>query len=260
MHSIGHARDVHPPQQEALSIHMTNHGTFVYSGTELAAMNYARNYYRWMFRHFSPYVGQRAAEVGAGTGNFSEFLLKALPIRELTALEPAANLFPLLQERLRTEARARVVQGNLEGFAGSSSFESVFIVNVLEHVEDDRALLEAARRVLVSGGTLLLFVPALPGIYGSLDAAFGHHRRYRRAELEAKLRAADFRIELIRYFNLPGVFSWFLAGRILRRRTLRPSQIRLYDRLVVPWASRLEQFWEPPLGQSLIAVGRKSGV
>jgi hypothetical protein len=59
------------------------------------------------------------------------------------------------------------------------------------------------------------------------------------------------------YFNLPGTLGWFLTGRVLRRRTLKPRHVRLYDRWVIPWLSRLEERWTPPLGQSLMAIARK---
>jgi len=55
------------------------------------------------------------------------------------------------------------------------------------------------------------------------------------------------------------VVLWFLAGRVLRRRTIRPAEASFYDRRVVPWISRIERTWEPPLGQSLLAVGKRRG-
>lgn len=69
--------------------------------------------------------------------------------------------------------------------------------------------------------------------------------------------AAGFYIGFLRYFDLPGVFTWFLVGRVLRRDTIKPSDVRPYDRCVVPWPSKIERWWEPPFGQSLLAVGRK---
>jgi len=228
--------------------------------TELDALAEAKNYYRWILRRFRPFLGKRVVEVGAGIGTFSKFLLE-VGVDELILVEPAKNLFPILQQRFSGDPKVRVVHGYLENLADmgvtASGVDSIVLVNVLEHIEDDGRALKAAYRVLIPAGTLLLFVPALPWLYGTLDAAFGHARRYTKRSLSSKLTDAGFRILELRYFNLPGVISWFVAGKLLRRRTLQDRDVRLYDRWVVPWASRVEERWKPPVGQSLLAVGQK---
>jgi hypothetical protein len=57
--------------------------------------------------------------------------------------------------------------------------------------------------------------------------------------------------------NFPGILSWFVAGRVLRKRTLSASDVRLYDRWVVPWVSRIEKVIPPPSGQSLLAIAER---
>ena len=106
-------------------------------------------------------------------------------------------------------------------------------------------------------GDALLLVPALPRIYGSLDQAFGHYRRYTKTSLAGKLHVAGFRIIRLAYVNLLGIAGWFLTGRVLRRMTLQPRYVRWYDQWVIPWLSRLEERWEPPCGQSLIVIAQK---
>jgi 2-polyprenyl-3-methyl-5-hydroxy-6-metoxy-1,4-benzoquinol methylase len=232
---------------------------FSYSGMELEAMGEAENYCRWIIRQFAPFVGNEILEVGAGVGTFAGHLLSAFPSSQhrITLLEPAENLFPVLEQRFRENPRATVRQGTLEAHAGVLMPDTAIMVNVLEHVEDDSACLSLLRSILQPGGHLLLLAPALSWEYGSLDAAFGHFRRYNRRELEKKLREGGFEIRKIRYMNLPGVAAWYLAGKILRQKTLRPAAVRFYDRWVIrPW-SRCEDIWNPPLGQNLLAVARK---
>ena len=62
-------------------------------------------------------------------------------------------------------------------------FDSILYINVLEHIEDDRAELLSAYRALPVGGFLLLFVPALPQLYSKFDRSVGHFRRYYKKEL-----------------------------------------------------------------------------
>ncbi len=184
-------------------------------------------------------------------------LLETTGARDVTLVEPADDCVPLLRARFDGVPRVRVLHGHVEDLAPSLSADTVVLVNVLEHVADVATFLAAIHRVLVERGVLLLLVPALPSLYGSLDRAFGHHRRYTRPELARALGEAGFTVERLRFLNLPGVIGWFVAGRILRQRTLRARDVRLYDRCVIPWLSRMEARLSPPFGQSLVAVARK---
>ena len=101
----------------------------------------------------------------------------------------------------------------------------------------------------------MLIVPAMRALYGAMDKAIGHFRRYERDALSAKLRRAGFRVEETRYMNAIGVPGWFLNGRLLRRKSVPGLQARLND-LLVP-ILRLERRLDLPFGMSLLAVGRK---
>jgi len=230
---------------------------FLYSGDELDAMEEAHRYHRWILCHFQPYLGKKIMEVGAGTGGFARFLIESAPQAEFFLFEPAANLFPSLAQRYRGDVRVRAFHAPLDAGAASLAPDTVVMVNVLEHIEDDLGCLREAYSVLPPGGHLLLFVPALPALYGSLDRAFEHFRRYRRGELLKKLEGAGFQISEIRYFNLVGVAAWLFSARVLKRTSVSARDARFYDRWVVPPLSWLERRWKPPLGQSLLAIAEK---
>ena len=106
-------------------------------------------------------------------------------------------------------------------------------LNVLEHIEDDARALGTFFDVLEPGGRLILLVPALRALYGSLGRALDHFRRYERSELVDKLRRAGFEVEASWFFNLLGVAGWYVNSRILKRTTFPPVQLTLYDRLVL---------------------------
>ena len=239
------------------SLEQLSNDAFLYSGTELDAMSEAREYRRWILSYFKPFLGQHILEVGAGTGEFSQLLLEEAEGARLNVQEPAANLFPLLERRFSGMPQVRVID---EPFSADCCdlfpVDTIVMVNVLEHVENDREYLQTIRRMLPAGGHLLLFIPATPAIFGSLDRAFDHYRRYTKKELSEKLCEAGFRIEKIRHFNFVGIAAWFTAGRLLNKKTVRAGEVRFYDRWIVPMASRLENRWEPPLGQSLLAVAK----
>lgn len=237
-----------------LTPHKTN---FAYSGSELDALAEARNYYAWVLKQFEPYLGPHTIEVGAGIGTFSEFLLRSPAVSKLTAIEPAANTFPHLEQRFAGEPRVEARKGYLSAHRGSLAGDAIVAVNVMEHVSDDEAFARDALASVRPGGHLLLFVPALPAIFGTLDVAFEHHRRYTRRTLSKVIENGGWKMVRISYMNMPGIAAWFTAGRILRKTTIAARDARAYDRFVVPWLSRLESIVEPPIGSNLLAIARR---
>jgi SAM-dependent methyltransferase len=229
-----------------------------YPGAELAAMAGAGNYYRWIIRQCRPYLRGTVVEFGAGMGTFSSHLLRE-PLHRLVLVEPSAQLVDLLRHEFAGEPRVEVHAGVLQDFSGqyASPVDAVIGVNVLEHIDDDVDALRAAARLLQPQGHLVLFVPAFPFLYGSLDAAFGHVRRYTKATLGRVLGAAGFAPVRLRYLNVLGVLPWLITGRLLRRTTLHPRAVALADRTVIPLTAALERVVAAPVGQSLLAVARK---
>ncbi len=230
---------------------------FQYSGSELDALRGAGNYYRWLARRFTPYLGSTVIEVGAGIGTFSEYLLTVPQVTRLVAIEPASNTFALLERRLHGIANATATKGYLADYPGEAFADSLVAVNVLEHVRHDSEFIRKAWDVVVPNGTLLLFVPALPAIFGSLDRAFEHFRRYTRPRLRKLIEDAGWTIERISYMNVLGILPWFVAGRLLKRTSISHREARAFDRFAVPISAAVEDRLEMPIGQSILAVARK---
>lgn len=216
---------------------------------------HAPRFNRWMYERLRPWIGRRVLEIGAGLGTMSAFLVGCERL-VLTDTEPA--YLARLRERFRGRPEIAVAPLRLPdvdvGLA-VERFDTVVCLNVLEHVADDRRSLTAICRTLAPGGRLVLLVPALRFLYGSLDAALGHHRRYTPAELDAKLSAAGFALRHREYFNLAGVPGWWFVGRVLKRRLIPAGSLRAYDALVPLF--RLERLLPWRLGQSLIAIGER---
>ena len=231
--------------------------SFQYSGTELEAVASAKNYYRWIVERFGPFFGRRVVEVGAGIGTFAEFIISSPGVEELLCVEPAENVFPILAGRFSDDTRIQTVHANIEELDLADAADSFVAVNVLEHVEHDEAFLRTAAKVVVPGGHLLLFVPAHQFLYGSLDAAFDHYRRYSKAGLSSVVSRAGWEPLSISNVNIAGILPWLSAGKLFRTTTLRHRQMRIYDRLVIPVMKRLESLREPFIGQSLLAIARK---
>jgi 2-polyprenyl-3-methyl-5-hydroxy-6-metoxy-1,4-benzoquinol methylase len=228
--------------------------------SDLEIMAGAVNYRTWMLRRFAPYLGQRILEVGAGIGNFTELLLDRELVLPTDVYPPCVER---LQDRIGHRLKADPVVIDLADPAirqlASHRFDTVLCTNVLEHVADDRASLANIFGVLQPGGRLLLYVPAHPILYGTVDASLDHFRRYTRRDVAAKLTGAGFTVEHLSEMNAVGTIAWFLNGRVLRRREESVGQVTLFDRWIVPWMERVERVAPPPFGLSILGVGRKGG-
>ena len=215
------------------------------------------NYTRWIVGRAHPYLHGRVLDAGAGTGTFVDELLHRA--EEVVALEPAPRYVATLEERFGDEPRVKVVAGAAEAPpAGLGTFDAIVCFNVLEHVHDDRAALRALRDLLAPNGTLLLLVPAHPGLAGPFDRAIGHLRRYTRAGLAAACSQSGLRVETIRHVNPVGAVGWAIRIRLLRRKEWPATSFKVFDRLV-PLLRGLDRV-PLPCGLSLWVVGRRGHI
>jgi len=206
-----------------------------------------------MFDRLHRWVGRRVLEIGSGIGNLSAFLVDS---ERLVLTDTREEYLDRLRTRFAKQSNvsvARLYLPNELGSLAGQRFDTIICLNVLEHVDDDIAALQAMRRLLTPAGRLILLVPALPALYGTMDQALGHHRRYQRGPLTSLLDATGFNVAHVEYFNLAGVPGWWFAGRVLRRRMIPAASLKLYEALVPLF--RLERFLPWRVGQSLIAIG-----
>ena len=217
----------------------------------------APNYNAWLGRRLRAHLGKRVLEVGAGIGTITR---QILPGRELViALEAEESYANKLAEVFRGQPSVRTLHSSVErtdwGALANEGLDSVVLSNVLEHIEDDAGAIRNFRTVLRPGGNIVVLVPALPVLFGTLDEAVGHHRRYMPLSLRGVLERNGFTVEHLEWMNLLGVPGWFLNGRIFRRRIIPAGQLQVYD-YVAPLLARLESMFRLPVGMSLLAVAR----
>ncbi len=217
----------------------------------------ARNYFDFIAGLFGE-LGGTVLDHGAGSGALSERLLNGA--ERVIALEPDPELVDLLAERFARAPRLEVLPGTIETYLaerGPGTLDAIVSSNVLEHIVNDVECLERIREALKPAGVLGVYVPARQELFGSLDAAVGHVRRYARSELSQKLARAGFRVEWVRYRNIAGVVPWLVAGKLLRRRAVGARNIGLFDRLIFPASQLVEARIELPYGLNLAARARR---
>lgn len=234
-----------------------------YIGKDLESMDFAQNYHRWILELFKPFLGKSFVEVGAGTGSFSKLLLETNP-ESLVLVEPS-EMFDSLALNFPPEADAGKIHLFKNIFANvyqsireNHSPDTIFYVNVLEHIEDDNAELNFVREALSAGGRACIFVPAIPFLLSDFDRQIGHFRRYRRSELIGKCEKAGFRIRFARGFDIPGIVPWLLKYRLMKSLTMESGAVALYDKIAVPLIRPIENFLRPPIGKNLVVVAEKT--
>jgi SAM-dependent methyltransferase len=221
----------------------------------LEDLEQSKNYTAWIRDLIAPHVAGRILEVGAGRGTYSPFFAEH---GHLTALEPSAAHCAELRERLAAYPNSVVVNAPLDGTAAPGSFDTVVLINVLEHLPDDHRALAELYEALAPNGKMVLWVPAFEALYGSFDHRIGHYRRYRKRELQQQVHSTGFQWVTARYANLPGFFAWWVVVKLLRRTPTGGRLARTYDRFFVPVVRRMERVVRPPFGQSLLVVAQRS--
>jgi glycosyltransferase involved in cell wall biosynthesis len=226
-----------------------------YGNDALAVMDSLDRYNDYLWQQIQRYVGRRVFEAGCGTGTITKFLVG----RDLLVSADYDRAYLSLLRKYADRPNVRLVQVDFSvpdwPFATSAAFDTVICMNVLEHLPNDMEVIRQFYRLLQPGGRLILLVPANPWLYGSLDRALGHHRRYQLGPLVALVTAAGFRVLESRYLNLVGVVGWFLNSRLLRRRALPRGQAALLN-AAWPLLRPLERL-RLPAGLSCLVVAEK---
>ena len=169
--------------------------------------------------------------------------------------EYLARLRARFQHRPRVEVRRCDLENTAHFDDLAGTVDTVVCTNVLEHIQYDLNGLRNIYRALEPGGRAIILVPQGQEIYGTLDAALGHHRRYSRSELEQKLRETGFTIDRIIEFNRVSRPPWYVTGRILKSKRISRFELGIFDRLVWLWR-RIDASLPWP-SCSLIAIASK---
>ncbi len=224
----------------------------------LRRMSALAPYNRWLHDRFEAHLGRRILEVGSGVGNQTRYFIDR---ERVVASDVEAHYVRELQTHFGNLSNVRIAsyrfplsQADLEALHAEAP-DTIVCLNVLEHIEDDAGTLRDFGRVLPPDGHLVLLVPALTSLYGSLDVHLGHYRRYEKEPLEALVRASGFAIDEIRFLNRPGVLGWWLNSRLLKRKVLPKRQLGAFKGLLP--LLRSEEKRPPTFGMSLLVLAHR---
>ncbi|PIF06032.1 MAG: methyltransferase type 12 [Draconibacterium sp.] len=237
-------------------------GNSKYGTDTLEVISVADNFNRWMYETIKPHCKGEVLEIGSGIGNISQFFLN--DGFNITLSDIEKSYFPRLKEKfgkyqnLKGMFRLDFSDNNLETNHPEliEKFDTIFALNVVEHIPDDEQALKNAFKMLRKGGKVIILVPAFQSLFNGFDEQLDHQRRYTRKLLTRLIENAGFEIVHKQYFNFIAIFGWYISGTIMRRKMIPNGQMKFYDTFVPLWKA-LDFFMQKIAGVSVVQVGYK---
>ena len=152
--------------------------------------------------------------------------------------------------------RHKTVVGTIADLNAEAKFDAILYIDVLEHIEDDRAEMTRAAARLKPGGALIVMSPAHPFLFTPFDAAIGHFRRYTRASLH-QTAPTTLSVEKLVYLDAAGMLASAANRMLLRSAMPTERQILTWDRLLVPVSRLIDPLFAGRVGKNVLGSGAK---
>ena len=133
---------------------------------ELSTIESLVNYHTWIYREIQPYLGDQLTEIGGGLGTFSDLLVNnhvlGQPNRTIEILEPDEDLFMQLRNKCQAQ-HTGLIQTDRLRLTNSvftshvNTFDTAIMIDVLEHIENDRDLISNIYSSVQPRGILAVF-------------------------------------------------------------------------------------------------------
>lgn len=228
----------------------------------LESIAVAKQFNRWMYDTVSPRMKGLILEIGSGIGNISQFFLEDQ--RSIVLSDIRDNYCDYLRDKfsespsLKGVAKIDLTHPEFETeykqYLGS--FDTVFALNVVEHIEDHQQAITNSYKLLNTGGRLVILVPAYPALYNTFDTTLEHYRRYTKTDLKRLFDSNGFEIGESYHFNAAGMPGWFLFGSVLRRKIIANQQMKWFDKMV-PLFKFADRCLMRQIGLSVVVEGVK---
>jgi len=233
--------------------------SIAYVGSELELFAAATNWKSYLSRQLQGFLGESVLEVGAGLGTTTLNLCRR-PHRRWVCLEPDPAMTAALQGKRESGALpgcCEVRAGTLADLPTDEKFDSIIYIDVLEHIEDDRAEFQRAAEHLGLGGRIVVLAPAHQTLYSPFDQSIGHFRRYNRKMLSAAA-PEGLPCERLKYLDTVGLLASLGNRYLLGSGMPTPRQIWTWDKLMVPVSRLIDPLLCYSLGKSILGVWRKA--
>lgn len=192
-------------------------------------------------------------EIGAGCGSFTKNYYDS-KIKSLILTETDQLNITNLQKKFEKNSNIRISDLSIDKI--QSKFDTILYLHVLEHIKEDINELKNAKNKLNDEGHLVIMVPAHQKIYGNLDKAVGHFRRYEKDFFKKNL--LDLELVSFRYLDTMGYLLYYLNKIFFKNETF-PSKFKifLWDKLFTPITILIDFLTNYSFGKCIVAVYKK---
>lgn len=227
----------------------------------LQTVSESLHYNLWIYNNIRDYLTGNILDIGSGLGDIAQHFINDCDVHHIILSDKSDDIVSELNKKFLYKNNYSIVALDISNIETSENIFSVPIdivtcINVLEHINDDQKALENIYKILKPNGLLILIVPAIPYIYGTLDELVGHYRRYTKDELNRRIKQANFTLKKQYFMNFFGIASWFLAGKIFKQNELSKNYCKILDK-IVPLLEKVERIHNPPIGQLIVTICSK---
>ncbi len=221
---------------------------------ELIANNYNKFIIKLISGAIKQYNCSHILDYGCSDGFFIRELNKQINNIQIEGLEPDNN------------SRIECSKANIKTYKELSdceqTFDMIYMLSVLEHIQNDIAALKEVYNKLEKNGVLIIYVPAFMFLFSSIDRKSDHYRRYTLNELKSKIENAGFTIKEIKYCDSVGILASILYK--LKEKFFGDNngefadwQVKIYD-FLYPLNRILDKlFFSQLLGKNIYAIAVK---
>ncbi|ESU24180.1 putative methyltransferase [Flavobacterium enshiense DK69] len=225
--------------------------------TTLTVIEKADRFNNWMYETIAPYCNGKILEIGSGIGNISQFFIKNN--KDITLSDLRDNYCDILKKKFPNDViKVDLAHPNFDEEYKNllETFDTVFALNVVEHIKDDVQAIANCKKLLKPNGTLLILVPAYQFLYNNFDVELEHFRRYTQKNLKTIIQKNDLRTVKEFSFNFIGILGWYFSGNILKKKTIPEGQMGFFN-LLVPIFKIADLVTFKKIGLSVINVSVK---
>ena len=225
----------------------------------LSVIEKADRFNEWMYNTIAPHCKGKILEIGSGIGNISKFFIDNN--REIVLSDLRDNYCEILKKKFKNPViKIDLVSENFDSDYADliGTFDSVFALNVVEHIKDDIQAIANCKKLLKEGGNLIILVPAYQFLFNNFDVELEHFRRYTQKSLKNIIVKNGLEVKKLFSFNLIGILGWYVSGNVLKKKTIPEGQMGLFN-LLVPIFKLADFVTFRKVGLSVICVSNKGG-
>ena len=224
-----------------------------YPGKELEIFDKAHFWRNYTYLVVKKFIGKKILEVGAGIGSFTKIYIKEKS--DITLSEIDSFNYETLKKNFNSQKNVKVENKLIQQF--NETFDTIFYISVLEHIENDKKEILNALEKLTDGGHLIICVPAHNYMYSNFDKEIGHFRRYEMNFFE-NLDLKNANVKKIFFLDAFGQLLYFL-NKIVFSKEVYPTKLKIFiwDKIFIPITYIVDFLSFYKFGKNIICIIQK---